>query len=78
MQDLYFAQKTGSEVRVNYLLYRGFNDSFDDARELVELLQGTEAYINLQLTEPNDVDFNGYSYGDKDDIEIGFILQGMV
>ncbi len=64
-----FHQKTNSEVRVNYLLYKSFNDSFSDAEQLVSLLDGTSSLITLQLTEPNDVDFLNYDRGDKSDID---------
>lgn len=65
---LYLASKTGAEVRVNYLLYRGFNDSEQDASEFAKLLSGTEQLITVQLTQPNDVPFGQYEHADQADI----------
>ncbi len=66
---IYFAEKSGSKVYVNYLIYKEFNDSFQDAEQLAELLKGTEKYLTVQLTEPNETDFDGYDYGKREDIE---------
>ncbi len=65
---LYLASKTKAEVRVNYLLYKGFNDSEQDAMHLANLLAGTEQLITVQLTQPNDVPFGQYEYADQADI----------
>ncbi len=64
----YFYATTGSEVRVNYLIYKGFNDSIDDAKNLVDLLKDS-AELTIQLTEPNNVDFASYVPGNHEDIE---------
>lgn len=66
---IYFAQKSYSKVYVNYLLYKEFNDSFEDAGQLATLLKGTDKYLTVQLTEPNDTDFSTYAYGKREDIE---------
>ncbi len=57
------------EVRVNYLVYKGYNDSRQDAEELSELLRGTQNDLTLQLTEPNGNEFKKYQPGTKEDID---------
>jgi 23S rRNA (adenine2503-C2)-methyltransferase len=57
------------EVRVNYLVYQGYNDSRQDAEELAELLMGTKDDLTLQLTEPNGDEFKSYHPGNKEDVD---------
>jgi 23S rRNA (adenine2503-C2)-methyltransferase len=63
-----FNKSTGKEVRVNYLLYQGFNDKEIHASELALLLKDTENNLVLQLTEPNGTEFDQYLPGTKEDI----------
>ncbi|MBV9123038.1 MAG: 23S rRNA (adenine(2503)-C(2))-methyltransferase RlmN [Planctomycetes bacterium] len=43
----YFFDKTGRQVTYEYVLLGGLNDSVEQARELVRLLRGRKAHINL-------------------------------
>jgi 23S rRNA (adenine2503-C2)-methyltransferase len=43
----YFQERTGRQVTYEYVLLRGLNDDVRHARELVHLLQGRHAHINL-------------------------------
>jgi 23S rRNA (adenine2503-C2)-methyltransferase len=43
----YFFEKTGRQVTFEYVLLHGINDSPEQARELVRLLRGRHAHINL-------------------------------
>lgn len=42
-----YARQAGIRVQIGYLLLRGFNDSEEDAKRLVELLSGTPCKINI-------------------------------
>ena len=48
-----FTVATKVQVWINYLLFQGFNDSDQDAESLVRLLEGTETYFKVQISEPN-------------------------
>lgn len=39
--------KTNRRVTLEYILLKGINDSIDDAKELVELINGLNCYVNL-------------------------------
>ena len=57
-----------TDVWINYLLFRGFNDSKQDALSLSKLLYETENELSLMLTEPNN-DFSNYSKGTMNDLD---------
>lgn len=48
----YYGEKTGRSVTVEYVLFKGLNDSDGDAARLGELLQGTACMINILLYNP--------------------------
>src|SRR5437879_5640165 len=50
----YFFERTGRQVTYEYVLLRDVNDSAQQARELIRLLRGRQAHINL--IPFNDVD----------------------
>lgn len=43
----YFHEKTGSKITFEYILFDGFNDSVQDARELIELCNKVPAIVNI-------------------------------
>jgi len=43
----YFHEKTGSKITFEYILFDGFNDSVQDARELIELCSKVPAMVNI-------------------------------
>ncbi len=43
----YYYQKTNRRITFEYILLAGINDSLENAKELVELVRGMNAYINL-------------------------------
>jgi len=47
------AGSTRRHVLIEYLMLRGINDTEDDARRLLELLEGIEAKINLLIFNPH-------------------------
>lgn len=53
MQALHnYCNKTGNTVTIEYVLFKGVNDSDDDAHRLMELLKGLPCMINLLMFNP--------------------------
>ena len=53
MQALhYYCDKTGNTVTIEYVLFKGVNDSDDDAHRLMGLLKGLPCMINLLMFNP--------------------------
>ena len=48
----YYGDKTGRSVTIEYVLFKGLNDSDGDAARLGELLQGLACMINILLYNP--------------------------
>lgn len=57
-----------TDIWINYLLFKGFNDSRQDALSLSKLLYETENELYLMLTEPNN-DLPNYSKGTINDLD---------
>ena len=57
-----------TDVWINYLLFKRFNDSKQDALSLSKLLYKTENELSLMLTEPNN-NFSNYSKGTMNDLD---------
>ena len=59
MQALrYYCDKTGRTVTIEYVLFKGVNDSDDDVKRLMEMLRDLPCMINILLFNP----FPGSSY----------------
>jgi 23S rRNA (adenine2503-C2)-methyltransferase len=43
----YFYEKTGNKITFEYILFDGFNDSLEDAENLVKLYEQVPAFVNL-------------------------------
>jgi 23S rRNA (adenine2503-C2)-methyltransferase len=64
MQALhYHCRTTGNTVTIEYVLFKGVNDSFEDAKRLTVLLKGLPCMINLLMFNP----FPGSSFVRPDD-----------
>lgn len=50
----YYTRKTRKEVTFEYILFRGFNDSLEDAQELVRYCSTVHAKVNLIEYNPTD------------------------
>jgi 23S rRNA (adenine2503-C2)-methyltransferase len=61
----YFFEKTGRQVTYEYVLLGGLNDSDHEARQLVDLLRGRQAHMNL--IPFNEVDGLPYLRPDSND-----------
>ncbi len=48
-----YALKTNKHVWLNYLVYKGFNDTDEDIQYIIKILKGKDTIFNLMLTEPN-------------------------
>jgi len=59
----YYGTKTGRSVTIEYVLFKGLNDSDGDAARLGELLQGVACMINILMFNP----FSGSSYERPDE-----------
>ncbi|MFT4063098.1 MAG: 23S rRNA (adenine(2503)-C(2))-methyltransferase RlmN [Edaphocola sp.] len=51
----YFYQKTGNEITFEYILFKGFNDSLEDAAELVKIYRQVPADL-VNIIEYNTID----------------------
>ncbi len=59
----YYCDKTGRTVTIEYVLFKGINDSPDDMKRLVELLNDLPCMINILLFNP----FTGSSFDRPDE-----------
>lgn len=59
----YYCEKTGGTVTIEYVLFKGVNDSDEDAARLGELLHGLPCMINLLMFNP----FPGASFERPDE-----------
>ena len=48
----YYCDRTGRTVTIEYVLFKGINDSPDDAKRLMELLRDVPCMINILLFNP--------------------------
>ncbi len=60
----YFYQKTGNEITLEYILFKNFNDSMEDARELVKIYRQIPADL-VNLIEYNAIDQADFSKPDE-------------
>ena len=66
----YYCEKTGRTVTIEYVLFKGVNDSHDDVKRLMELLQDLPCMINILLFNP----FPGSSF-DRPDEQRAFVFR---
>ncbi len=48
----YYCDKTGRTVTIEYLLFKGVNDSFEDTNRLMKLIKDLPCMINILLFNP--------------------------
>jgi 23S rRNA (adenine2503-C2)-methyltransferase len=74
MQALrYYCDTTGRTVTIEYVLFKGINDSHDDTKRLMEMLKELPCMINLLLFNP----FPGCSYERPDEQRV-FVMRDML
>lgn len=66
----YYIAKTNRRITFEYIMMRGVNDQIIHARQLVKLVRGMNAYINL--IPFNAVDEHGYQRSTKEDVSAFF------
>jgi len=66
----YYEQTAGRRVTFEYIMLKGVNDSIDCAKELVKLVRGTLAYVNLIPYNP--VDENSFLRSDDKSVHAFF------
>lgn len=62
-----FSQTSGTGTWLNYMIFKGFNDSIDDARELTDMLNNIGQNLSVMITIPNGK-VSGYVSGDMNDV----------
>jgi 23S rRNA (adenine2503-C2)-methyltransferase len=71
MQALrHYTERTGRTVTIEYVLFKDVNDSIDDLKKLMDLLQGLPCMINILLFNP----FPGCSY-ERPDEQRAFVFR---
>ena len=67
MQALhYYCRTTGNTVTIEYVMFKGVNDSFGDAARLKDLLDGLPCMINLLMFNP----FSGSDFVRPDETQV--------
>jgi 23S rRNA (adenine2503-C2)-methyltransferase len=66
----YYSEKTGRTVTIEYVLFKGMNDSNDDVKELLALLEGLPCMVNILLFNP----FPGCSF-ERPDEQRAFVFR---
>jgi 23S rRNA (adenine2503-C2)-methyltransferase len=69
----YYCSKTGRTATIEYVLFKGINDSTDDTRRLMELLEDIPCMINVLLFNP----YPGCFY-ERTDEQRAFVMRDML
>jgi len=64
---IYFHEKTGSRVTFEYIIFRDFNDSIEDAQELAVFCKHVPCIINI--IEYNPIDDGRFQQADAEKVE---------
>jgi len=63
----YFHEKTGSRVTFEYIIFKDFNDSLEDAQELAQFAKCVPCKINI--IEYNPIDDGGFKQADAEKVD---------
>ena len=63
----YFHEKTGRRVTFEYIIFDGFNDELEDARELAEFARCVPCKINI--IEYNPIDDGGFQQAKPEKVD---------
>jgi 23S rRNA (adenine2503-C2)-methyltransferase len=64
----YFYKQTGNEITFEYILFKNFNDSQQDADDLIKLYRQVPADL-INIIEYNPIDFAKYQKPDEEKVE---------
>jgi len=64
---VYFHEKTGSRVTYEYIVFKDFNDTLEDARELAEFCRHVPCKVNI--IEYNPIDDGNFSQADPEKVD---------
>lgn len=64
----YFYKETGNEITLEYILFKGFNDSLKDADELIKVYRQVPADL-VNIIEYNTIDAADFSKPDEEIVE---------
>jgi 23S rRNA (adenine2503-C2)-methyltransferase len=64
----YFYKQTGNEITFEYILFKNFNDSQQDADDLIKLYRQVPADL-INIIEYNPIDFAKYEKPDEEKVE---------
>ena len=64
---LYFYEKTGTRITYEYIIFKGFNDTLGDAKELAEFCKITPCKINI--IEYNPIDDGEFKQASKKNVD---------
>lgn len=64
----YFYKKTKNEITFEYILFKDFNDSFQDADELIKIYRQVPADL-INIIEYNPIDFASFAKPDEKKVE---------
>ena len=64
---IYFHEKTGTRITYEYIIFKGFNDTINDARELAEFCKITPCKINI--IEYNSIDGGEFQQADPEKVD---------
>ena len=64
---IYFHHKTGSRVTFEYIIFKDFNDTLKDARELADFCKNVPVKINI--IEYNPIDAGIYEQADPEKVD---------
>jgi 23S rRNA (adenine2503-C2)-methyltransferase len=64
----YFYKKTGNEITLEYILFKGLNDSAKDAEELTRIFRQIPADL-INIIEYNSIDAFQFTKPDEDDVQ---------
>ncbi|WP_027420581.1 23S rRNA (adenine(2503)-C(2))-methyltransferase RlmN [Crocinitomix catalasitica] len=64
---IYFHQKTGSRITFEYIIFKDFNDTLADARELADFCKNVPVKINI--IEYNPIDQGEFQQADKNKVD---------
>ena len=64
----YFYEKTGNDITLEYILFKGENDSIKDADDLIKIYKQVPVHL-VNIIEYNPIDAADFEKPDRDDTQ---------